>query len=249
MNVMAVGRGRRHAWRRDEAPVRPPKKGATVTDEMSTETETDPLPLTGYAEEKTFDSASELLAFLGSEQFRLSRWVFRGQSNADWPLQPSLERFANLIRERPQSVEAYALTEFRRHAHHYTTVTPSDTLEWLALLRHHSAPSRLLDFTKSPYVAAFFATAEAASNKGAAIWAIDSLAIKRHAAILLSKGRMFSVNHAELGRRCTRRTPSWPVLALAVLVVHRRLSSQPCRQSSTARKSGVRQHADLASLH
>ena len=202
MNVMAVGRGGRHAWRRDEAPVRPPKKGATVTDEMSTETETDPLPLTGYAEEKTFDSASEFLAFLGSEQFRLSRWVFRGQSNADWPLQPSLERFANLIRERPQSVEAYGLTEFRRHAHHYTTVTPSDTLEWLALLRHHSAPSRLLDFTKSPYVAAFFATAEAASNEGAAIWAIDSLAIRRHAAILLSEQRMFSVNHAQLGRRC-----------------------------------------------
>ena len=202
MNVMAVGRGGRHAWRRDEAPVRPPKKGATVTDEMSTETETDPLPLTGYAEEKTFDSASEFLAFLGSEQFRLSRWVFRGQSNADWPFQPSLERFANLIRERPQSVEAYGLTEFRRHAHHYTTVTPSDTLEWLALLRHHSAPSRLLDFTKSPYVAAFFATAEAASNEGAAIWAIDSLAIRRHAAILLSEQRMFSVNHAQLGRRC-----------------------------------------------
>jgi hypothetical protein len=190
----------------NEAPLQTPKKRATVAGEMSTETERtesdpDPIPLTAYAEEKTFDNASELLAFLGSEQFRLSRWVFRGQSNTDWPLQPSLERFANLIRERPQSVERYALAEFRRHAHHYTPVTPSDTLEWLALLRHHSAPSRLLDFTKSPYVAAFFATVEAASNQGAAIWAIDSLAIRRHAAILLSENWL-GVNHAQLGKRC-----------------------------------------------
>jgi len=172
------------AVRRAPVPVRPLRRAVIVSGKMPYEPDTDTLPLSAYAEEKTFNSASELLAFLGAEQFRLSRWVFRGQPNAIWPLQPSLERFATSIRDRPQAVEKYGFTEFRRHAHHYLSATPDneDKLEWLALMRHHGAPSRLLDFTKSPYVAAFFATATAEEKESAAIWAIDSLAIRRHAA-------------------------------------------------------------------
>lgn len=50
-------------------------------------------------------------------------------------------------------------------------------MEWLALMQHHGAPTRLLDFTWSPYVAAFFALERATEN--AAIWAIFPPGLKR----------------------------------------------------------------------
>lgn len=55
--------------------------------------------------------------------------------------------------------ERWMLLEFKREAHNYLThlPRPEDLLEWLALARHYEMPSRLLDFTYSFYVAAYFA--------------------------------------------------------------------------------------------
>jgi hypothetical protein len=50
-------------------------------------------------------------------------------------------------------------------------VPNNDEIEWLALMQHHGAPTRLLDFTWSPYVAAFFALERATED--AAVWAIN----------------------------------------------------------------------------
>jgi hypothetical protein len=112
-------------------------------------------------------------------------------------------RFAASLRDRPDVLESYIDAEFRRRAHHYIPDTPKndDLLDWLALMRHYGAPTRLLDFSKSPYVAAFFATAEATHEEGAAIWAVDGLAIKRHAADLLSRESMGGALRRH-GERC-----------------------------------------------
>lgn len=71
------------------------------------------------------------------------------------------------------------LRQFQRRAHHYITDPPSPEhkLEWLALIQHHGGPTRLLDFTHSFYVAAFFALERATQD--AAIWAVNLDALEQ----------------------------------------------------------------------
>jgi len=101
--------------------------------------------------------------------------VFRGQSNAGWDLRTSFERchfFGKNYR-----VEKDFLKDFQRGAHTYfeTQSLPEtgDILSWLALMQHHGAPTRLLDFTFSPFIAAYFAFENA--DQDAAVWAIHRL--------------------------------------------------------------------------
>jgi hypothetical protein len=100
----------------------------------------------------TVSSVSKLFELLGS--FNEPKWAFRGQGT-DRVLAASIERVAI----RPGIAEDDVMRGFRRRAHQYVTDVPSrdDDLEWLALMQHHGAPTRLLDWTRSPHVAAFFA--------------------------------------------------------------------------------------------
>jgi FRG domain-containing protein len=136
-------------------------------------------PLDSYAEIHSFAHASDLFSFLQTWPLADQCWAFRGQENERWTLEPSLERLAHCYKDITADDEMYALRAFKRRAHHYLRDLPGkrDELEWLALLRHHGAPTRLLDWTRSPYVAAFFATAEANDKYNSAIWAIDIDAI------------------------------------------------------------------------
>jgi hypothetical protein len=114
-----------------------------------------------------------------SEQF--SGWVFRGQHCFDWGLKTSLER-AYLPGSNPHSLSGYEqsiLRQFRRAAHHFIASPPdeNDTLEWLSLIQHHGGPTRLLDFTKSLYVAAFYAVEDAEGDS--AIWCLNPNALNK----------------------------------------------------------------------
>jgi FRG domain len=102
-------------------------------------------------------------------------WAFRGHADSTWPLASTLSRYLNAyVDERFwESQEARSLRIFQRKAHLFLTHIPAttDTFEWLALMQHHGAPTRLLDFTWSPYVAAFFALERAAPK--AAVWGLN----------------------------------------------------------------------------
>jgi hypothetical protein len=101
-------------------------------------------------------------------------WAFRGQGDQDWPLLPSLSR---LVRETSICGPSMRRQEdrirriFKRKAHHFLDDPPRDELEWLALMQHHGAPTRLLDLTWSPFVAAFFALER--TTVDAAVWAFN----------------------------------------------------------------------------
>jgi hypothetical protein len=92
-------------------------------------------------------------------------WVFRGHLDASWSIQTAFERMAQqftlgrLGMGAHLIVERTMLRQFMRRAHHFVNNPPEEgeKLEWLALVQHHGGPTRLLDFTRSFYVAAFFA--------------------------------------------------------------------------------------------
>lgn len=91
----------------------------------------------------------------------------------------SLERVAKEFQLPVEDIRIYereSLREFKRRLHHYTANVPGpdDTLEWLALMRHHGAPTRLVDFTYSFYVAVFFAVEEDNGDNGYEVWAINA---------------------------------------------------------------------------
>jgi hypothetical protein len=106
-----------------------------------------------------------------------SSWAFRGQRDTAWPLWTSLSRHLRDFGVSPmvwQPQEARIIRIFKRKAHLHLTHIPSDkdTFQWLALIQHYGGPTRLLDFTWSPYVAAFFALETATTD--AAVFALDT---------------------------------------------------------------------------
>src|SRR6202034_1120518 len=106
-----------------------------------------------------------------------SNWAFRGHRKEQWPLASALSRYFRSFRldrrSWPQQ-EDRILRVFKRKAHQFLAQPPAtdDDFQWLALMQHHGAPTRLLDFTWSPYVAAFFSLERATAD--AAIWGIAS---------------------------------------------------------------------------
>jgi len=108
----------------------------------------------------------------------LRRWLFRGQEKAEWSLKSSIERAfesRGIPITRTDPIEELILIDFKSAAHLFSASVPrdSDTIAWLALLRHHGGPTRLLDFTESFYVAAYFAFDGA--TKDCAIWAFNRI--------------------------------------------------------------------------
>lgn len=129
-----------------------------------------------YFEEIRLKTWKDARKFFDTILNNSQKWVFRGHYKANWKLQPSLERIVS--RKLPgMETESKIISEFRRRAHQYLQPSeiPSSLLEWISLMQHHGAPTRLLDWTKSPYVASFIAFENAYKEKGEiAIWALDA---------------------------------------------------------------------------
>lgn len=114
------------------------------------------------------------------DQFEETRgWLFRGHRCATWRLEPTVVRYAmrNGYNEVPavQAFERRCYKEFTRRAldHFQNLPQAYSAAEWLGFMQHFGAPTRLIDVSKSPWVAAFFAVEELDQQNRAAIWAID----------------------------------------------------------------------------
>ena len=105
---------------------------------------------------------------VGLSRFR-SPLVFRGLSDGRYRLETSLMRLGGPYAE----LERHLLRNFRKYAHR--SFVERDTLwHWLAVAQHHGLPTRLLDWTYSPLIAAHFATTNIGkADIDGAIWAVD----------------------------------------------------------------------------
>jgi len=109
-----------------------------------------------------------------------SNWAFRGERDERWPLYSSLSRYLQnfgVDRGAWPAQEGRILRVFKRKAHQFLVQPPEpdDDFQWLALMQHHGAPTRLIDFTWSPYVAAFFALERTLTD--GVVWAMNPGAI------------------------------------------------------------------------
>jgi FRG domain len=151
-------------------------------------------------------SWEDFLAWIGELE---GAWCFRGQRESAWTLQTSLDRvvrvsYENVRVEMPdgryflssghyhldrRDEESKLLYRFKQQAHQLIPHSPplDDKPSWFALMQHYGAPTRLLDWTSSPYVALYFATEEKPQGKNgkkeedkgekddgySAVWAMD----------------------------------------------------------------------------
>jgi hypothetical protein len=83
-----------------------------------------------------------------------TRYYFRGVSRSAYELIPSFGRSQD---KTGYYSERRILAEFKNQALGYLDKVPTNDWGWMALAQHHGLPTRLLDWTTNPLVAAYFA--------------------------------------------------------------------------------------------
>lgn len=147
--------------------------------------------------------------------FRRDQYLFRGHGSEDFKLRSSFDRrFLHLSVvdrvARFMELEEYLMEEFSRIG-----FKDGDKNEVLGLAQHYGTPTRLLDWTSSPLVAAYFAFNNriniGSGAKSVSVWALDR-AVKETWSRLgveilrLEQGRNFRADR-QLGYATLIRTP------------------------------------------
>lgn len=99
-----------------------------------------------------------------AEQYKTSTWIFRGVEDETYRLIPRIGRSdaskdLNTGGDLGYSAdfETRCIGRFKREARPHMVMEPRSDLDWLSIAQHHGLPTRLLDWTDSPLIAAYFA--------------------------------------------------------------------------------------------
>jgi hypothetical protein len=142
-----------------------------------------------------------------------SQLLFRGQSDSEWDLSTTLERYVGemsivnyyrLVARVRFEIQNYSnkewnvpdIPEILQWSRNYDEFS-SDQLpaySYLVHLRHHGFPSPLLDWSDSPYVAAYFALAKKSGSAKAAIFIYaDRIGLVK--SVWQENARIFKLGH------------------------------------------------------
>ena len=115
-------------------------------------------------DDKTVTSVPDLLTFVEQDLTEILESVavdirdrfpgiwYRGLWDINHSLKPTLHR-----NQTPVSDEIQLMNRFKQNAHEFLDYRPQGEWEWMFLMRHHTLPSRLLDWTESPLIGTYFA--------------------------------------------------------------------------------------------
>jgi hypothetical protein len=194
--------------------------------------------------------------FFADEPFHSGLYLFRGCGDAGWTLISSFDRqFAFLPSDKRLAIWQSLLRAFKESCveHGVARDIVADDKALLAFGQHHGLPTRLLDWSLSPYVASFFAFRQAlkdpAKTGHVALWVLDTRSsawspeIGVEVVAPLASGNYRLRNQS--GRFTYARTPH---LTLEEYVTYSGATDTPLTQITLPRGEAVRAIPDLDAM-
>ena len=124
-----------------------------------------------YTYKKWNEAKAKIIELSDDDPYRTH--IFRGHRESSWDLKSSLERMPGGMSDHVEEIMRLA---FKRGIGAYTSRRFNSNFEYFEMMQHYGAPTRLLDCTMSPYVAAYFAfehpKTESNESKHVSIWMI-----------------------------------------------------------------------------
>ena len=156
-----------------------------------------------YHQFDNWEQARELLYKLSEN---IDPAIFRGQRESTWELTSTFER-----KHPPQQWMSYQLEhqltmQFKKGIKTYLPIRnlPDSKFELLTAMQGYGLPTRLINFTRSPFISAYFAFECAAKSKYSTIWAVrDGILKCQNHDIYCSKDNRFNITKKNLSYRRT----------------------------------------------
>lgn len=133
-------------------------------------------------------------------------YIYRGHADSSWRLESTLERLIGpkWNKTSADKFEQFSLQIFQSKYHLYDreNVEPESKLAWLSLMQHYGVPTRLLDFTASPFVAIYFAIEayDHRSGRDLSIFSLDySALMERSVNYICDKDASFTETRQSVG--------------------------------------------------